>query len=140
MFLAILGFCDIDCSNQNGIQHELKHGITSSELADYDSAVARFSEAIRRKSDDVGAYSNRGVVHVKQGRLDNAIGDFSEVIRLRPNLAGAYSNRGIAYGKKGELDKAYTDFKRAHQLDPSIPAHPGYYASQEPSSNNDKGR
>src|SRR5207247_1339140 len=70
--------------------------------ADYDRAIADYSEAIRLDPSCMRAYNNRGLDRHDKGDDDRAITDFNEAIRLDPSYAPAYYNRSRAWWCKGE--------------------------------------
>ena len=86
--------------------------------ANYDKAIADYTEAIRLDPKFAEAYYNRGVAYENKGEYDKAIADYTEAIRLDPKYAEAYNSRGFAYGNKGEHDKAIADYTEAIRLDP----------------------
>jgi rhomboid protease GluP len=87
-------------------------------LGEYDRAIARFSDDIRRDPRQPTAYVGRGDAYLARGACDKAIADFSEAIRLDRNEAGAYSDRSLAYSRKAEYEKAIADASEAIRLDP----------------------
>jgi len=64
-------------------------------------------------------YTNRGLVHEKEGNLPLALKDYNKAIAISPGFSDAYINRGIIYGESSLFDKAIDDFSRAISLDPS---------------------
>ncbi len=84
----------------------------------YDLAIADFSEAIRLKPDDFGAYYYRGLSYDLKGNYDRAIADYNDAIRLKPDYVVAYNNRGLAYHQQGDDDKAIADETEAIRLNP----------------------
>ena len=81
--------------------------------ADYDGAIADFSDAIRLKPDYDEAYLNRGAAYAAKNDYAAAIADYTDAIRLNPKLASAYYNRGTARKELGELDAAIADYDQA---------------------------
>ena len=81
-----------------------------------EKAINHYSYALV-KTDDAGAYLNRGVAYFTVNRIDDAIEDFTKAIQLDPELGAAYHNRGLAYCKKLSPDQAIEDFTKAIQLD-----------------------
>jgi len=95
-----------------------QQGIDAAYKGDYDSALARFAEAIRLDPKYVPAYVNRGDIYKNKGEYDRAIADYGESIRLDPGHVPAYINRGLAYAAMHNNDKAMADYNQAIQLDP----------------------
>ena len=78
--------------------------------ADYDSAIADFSEVIRIDPEHSRAYGARGRIYDRRDQLEKAIADYTQVIQLRPlNLADTYSLRAAAYARQGKHDLAAAD-------------------------------
>jgi transcription antitermination factor NusA-like protein len=83
---------------------------------DADTAIAKFTEAIRLQPDGAVAYLHRGDCSTNKDDLDRAVADFSKAICLKPNFAEAYHARGGAYDIQGQSEKAKTDFQRFDEL------------------------
>jgi len=96
-----------------------QQGIDASYKGDYDTALARFTEAIRLDPKYVPAYVNRGDIYKNKGDYDKAIADYDESIQLDPGHVPAYINRGLAYATMHRDDKAMADYNQAIQLDPN---------------------
>ena len=64
----------------------------------------------------VGAFNNRGNVHLSNRNYDRAIDDYNKAIRLDPKYAIGFNNRGLAYLRKGRTDRAIEDFDEAIRL------------------------
>ena len=83
-------------------------GVVYDVKANYDKAIADYTEAIR-----LDPKVCRGVLTTavsptwNKGEYDKAIADFTEAIRLNPKDPGAYNNRGSAYERKGEYEKSH---------------------------------
>jgi len=73
---------------------------------------------IELKSDEAGAYIDRGNAYSEKGDYDRVITDYNRAIELRPDDAFAYNNRGNAYSAKGDEDRAIADYNRAIELKP----------------------
>jgi tetratricopeptide (TPR) repeat protein len=97
-------------------------GDRSLALKDYDTAIERYSEALR---ENIGDYQrafihlNRGTAHNSKWRYDEAIADFTEALRLNGKLSDAYAGRGWGYLRKNEMDRALADLSEAIRLDPN---------------------
>ena len=102
----------------------VSRGNTYYNNGDYERAIAKYTEAIRRKPKYADAYNGRGNAYYSKGDYDRAISDYNEAIRLNPKLlnpkfADAYKNRGAAYYKKGDYDRAIADYNEAIRLNPT---------------------
>jgi tetratricopeptide (TPR) repeat protein len=96
----------------------LDQGNAAYEKGDFDTAIARFTEAIRLDPTSGWAYFVRGAAYASKGELDNAIADCTEAIRHDPTFTVAYNGRGMVYQGKREFDKAIADYTEAIRLDP----------------------
>ena len=80
----------------------------------FNEAVARFTEAIRRNPRSAEAYYGRGNAYYNhQKQYDKAIADYSQGLRLDPEFVDLYSCRGNAYYNLKQYDKAIADFSEA---------------------------
>lgn len=77
--------------------------------------------------DDIMAYFDRGLSHLRSGDHSNAIEDFSRILQCVPNNASCYYYRGGAKDELGNHKDAITDFNMAIDLEPTDPR---YYFSR----------
>lgn len=82
----------------------------------FQEALADYREAIQSAPDDPLAYSNRGALHLKQGKFRPAIEDYTQVIALTPDDAEALYERGLAYRQLKQKIAALEDLRRAAKL------------------------
>jgi len=94
----------------------LARGELGSDRADFDQAIADFTEAIRLDPGRAVAYLHRGNAWSSKGDLDRALLDYGEAIRIDPNSSTVFRQRGIAWRRKGDLDRALVDFDRAIRM------------------------
>jgi len=100
-------------------------GMACYAAADWDGAIARFSDALSQTEEHVSAlnqnaiYCYRAVAYYFKGDYDLAIADYDRAIELRPDYVEAYINRGTTYISKGDYDRAIADFDRAIELRPN---------------------
>jgi tetratricopeptide (TPR) repeat protein len=85
---------------------------------DYQSAIRDYDAAIRLDPKKSRAFTNRGAVYKKLGRIDQAIADESEAIRLDPLTPEFFDNRGLSYAENGDYDRAIADYNEAIRLTP----------------------
>ena len=88
--------------------------------AEFDAAVADFTEALRLRPDHAAAHSNRAAVHARRGDLDQALADLNEAVRLEPGSAAALNNRGNVQRRRGDLDAALADYDAAVAVVPAL--------------------
>ena len=91
--------------------------------ADFASALADLTVAIRLEPATAKWWGDRAVVRCQLQQYDGACDDAAEAIRLRPTKAEWYYRRGLARKGKGEPDAALRDFDEAIRLGPSEPAY-----------------
>ncbi len=87
--------------------------------ADYDRAIADYSEAIRLDPKHAHAFNGRGSVWSVKQDYDQALADYSEAIRLDPTSAHAFGGRGNVWSGKKKHDRALSDYAEAIRLDPN---------------------
>jgi tetratricopeptide (TPR) repeat protein len=91
-------------------------------LGDYDTAIMRYSAALRENIGDYQralVYLSRGAAYNSKWRYDESIADYTEALRLNRKLSDAYAGRGWAYLRKNEMDKAIADLNESIHLDPN---------------------
>jgi len=93
-------------------------GVAYQYLADYEQAIADYTQSIRRAPGYAGAYHGRGSAYHELGEYEQAIADYTQSIRCAPDDAGAYYGRGVAYYYLGEYEQAVADYTEAIRLDP----------------------
>lgn len=64
-------------------------GISFERLANYEQAIADFSEVIQKDPDNANAYFNRGCCYDSVGELDLAISDYSIALELDMKVQGS---------------------------------------------------
>jgi tetratricopeptide (TPR) repeat protein len=105
------------CRGQDDLIEQADAALTN---GDYNKAITKYDELIRRYPKLAPAYLNRGLAYQRKGDYDKAIANYNEVIRLEPEYANAYHNRGNAFQLKGDLTAALADYDKAIQLDPRV--------------------
>lgn len=83
-----------------------------------DLTIQRYDEAIRRNSEDVVAYHNRGLRYCELGQFERGIQDLNKAILLIPDRAESYFNRGNAYHDLGQFERSIQDYNEAICLNP----------------------
>lgn len=94
---------------------------------DFRTCDAALIDATTHRGDIVATYVNRGILHLRRGRIDAAIADFDRATALDPNEPEAYLNRGSALLKRAQVQSALTMFDQALQKRTSRPEL-AYYA------------
>ena len=79
----------------------------------YIGAVANFTEAIKRDSDFIQAYENRGVAKYYLNDHKGAIADYNIALKINPDDYSTYGRRGWAKFCLQDYREAITDFNKA---------------------------
>jgi tetratricopeptide (TPR) repeat protein len=88
------------------------------ERQDFDKAIADFTEAIRLKPDDAGAFRLRAVVWFCKDEPDKVITDCTAAIGIDPKKSAYFLMRGHAWSEKCDFGRAIADYTEAITLDP----------------------
>ncbi len=94
-------------------------GDNAYKAGNYDLAVSKYTEALKRNPKDPVANNDRGLAYKERKQYAEAIADFTEALRLKRDWFVFY-NRGITYQEKGDEDAAITDFTEALRLKPKL--------------------
>jgi tetratricopeptide (TPR) repeat protein len=81
----------------------------------YVTAIADFTELIRRLPCNVDLYKERALLYVEEKRNGDAIEDFNRIIEIAPD-GWTYANRGALFVRLRRLDDAIDDLKQALQF------------------------
>lgn len=100
----------------------LKNGRVLMDMGNPAEAVAEFTKAIKKNSDLVEAYLQRGIAYTTLREVDLAFSDLSLVLSKKPATSSAYYWRSITYLRKAEIEPAFQDINRAVHLSPDEPA------------------
>lgn len=84
-----------------------------------DEAAAAYLQAAHLEPKMTEAYSNLGVIGVKQGQNQKALSYLDHAIRLSPGSAEAHMNRGVALSNLGNRNAAISSLRRAIALKPN---------------------
>ena len=91
-----------------------------SRKADFDHALADFSEALRLDPTFAAAMNDRATVWYRKGQFDRAIEDFEVAVRLNPRDGAIRCNLGTALRDKGEFDGAIIAYTDAVRIDSRV--------------------
>jgi tetratricopeptide (TPR) repeat protein len=84
------------------------------DLGQSDSAIADFSECIRRMPTNLDFYKERALLHAAEKRPAEALKDLTHIIETVPD-GWTYANRGAIYVRLGKYDIAIQDLQMALQ-------------------------
>lgn len=88
---------------------------------EYDRAITDFTESLRQKDRNPGAYNNRGQCHYLKGEYEAAINDFSAALKQDAKNFLARNNRALAYIATEKWDLALGDLQAALTQVPDYP-------------------
>ncbi len=95
-------------------------GVTAFNDADYNTAIAKFSEALALKPDFYPALLHRAQSYGLSNAFDKALADYAQLIKAQPKDAAAYHNRAITEIKSGKFQAALDDENIALGLKPGF--------------------
>lgn len=79
--------------------------------------ISYCNDAIRHDDltlrDLAATYSNRGIIHLKNGRFQKAMDDHDQAVRLNPDIPQVHINRGNALFYAHEYEEALVEFDMA---------------------------
>ena len=78
--------------------------------------IAHWTVILKRKTNDLDAYYNRGVAYNYNRNFDLALKDFTEAIKLNPTNWWIYFFRGVDLNLIGNFTNAISDFTEAIKL------------------------
>jgi tetratricopeptide (TPR) repeat protein len=88
-------------------------GYQALRKSDWETALARFDEAIRAEPKNAVARQGLGLTYGMMGKLDLGIAELTKAIQLDPTEARAYRSRGSLYLLKSDYDHAIADCDEA---------------------------
>ncbi len=80
---------------------------------DYDSAIADFTDLIRKGNATWGDYNQRGMAHHSKKQLDLALQDYERAMEHGPDAAPPHFNSALIYMDRGQTDKALAELNTA---------------------------
>lgn len=98
-------------------RREIQSGTNAYDAEDFDTAIARFSDAIQLNPRSLEALYARGITYIRLEAHEKAIADFTQAIETDARFADAYRGRGTALFESGDDDNAILDYTEAIRLD-----------------------
>lgn len=93
--------------------------LTQRRNADYQSAVAIWSDTVAKRPDNPRGHNNLGYALDQAGRMAEAKAQYEEALRLDPSYADAHNNLGGILDKMGQPAEAKAQYEEALRLDPN---------------------
>lgn len=94
-------------------------GYRFSAKLQFDMAIQRFGELIKRHPQFAEAYRKRGQAYRRKGEFQHALKDYSQAIGLRPGRSEYYYDRAECFRQSGNAQGAVADYTKAIELSPS---------------------
>lgn len=94
-------------------------GLCYKRLGEYDSAVEKFKEALRRDPRNTIAAYNLAHTYALAGRTEEAMVGFRRTLQISPYESKALTGLGIAYQLRGDMKQAMAEYESALQINPS---------------------
>ena len=88
----------------------------------WSSAVALWSDTVKKSPQKVRPHNNLGNALKHQGKVEEAIEHFNRALQINPGYAKAHNNLGTALAKQGKTDEAIKHFGFALYIDPNYAA------------------
>jgi len=90
--------------------------------ADYSTAVAVLSDAVKKHPANARAQINLAALLANDGRLDEAVLHLQTAIAIKPDAAEAYANLGVIEYRRNQIGSAIADYRKSLTLDPNAAA------------------
>lgn len=104
----------------NAVNYHLR-GIARLARAEFEPAIADFTESLTLRPDNAGVLNNRGQAHYLNQNYDAAISDLNAAIKTDPKHFVAMNNRALVFIAKNQLDQAMGDLNAALLLHSDYP-------------------
>ncbi|HET7672625.1 MAG TPA: tetratricopeptide repeat protein [Burkholderiales bacterium] len=107
-------------SGDAAIDRLMARGIEQMQSGDHKSAIATFSDVVKRKPDFAEAWNKRATVYYLAGEYEKSLADCDEVLKRNPGHFGALSGMGQIYTQLERYDQALAAFRRALDVNPNM--------------------
>lgn len=95
-------------------------GLAQMQASDLDSALATFSEIVRRKPAFSEGWNKRATIYFMLGENEKSLKDCDEVIKRNRHHFGALSGAGQIHMQLGNARQALDFFRRAVEVNPNL--------------------
>jgi tetratricopeptide (TPR) repeat protein len=85
---------------------------------DYESALRMWTDVVRKRPNNAGAFNGLGVALAMAGRWEDAVGAYRRAIQLKPDGIEPHGNLGKAFSRLGRYDEAVAEYRKALGLSP----------------------
>jgi tetratricopeptide (TPR) repeat protein len=98
----------------------MERGAEETAAGRYDTAIATYSEVIRRRPAFAEGWNKRATVYFLAGDFTRSLADCDQVMKRNPHHFGALSGYGQIYFHLQRYDKAIESWRRALDLNPNL--------------------
>ena len=107
-------------SGDAAIDKLFARGLAQMQGAEFDAALATFSEIVRRKPAFAEGWNKRATLYFLLGQHDQSLRDCDAVLKRNPNHFGALSGAGQIHLQLGHPREALGFFRRALEVNPNL--------------------
>ena len=109
-----------DQGGDDGVgQNHRKGGDKRQRLANFEQALAYFSQALDLDPGNNGALFERGRTFISLGRFEDAVAEYDALIAVETDNPTAFFNRALAYENLDNFAAAVADYTSSIALDPA---------------------
>ena len=107
-------------SGDAAIDKLMVRGVQEMEAGRHKSAIAAFSEVVKRKPDFAEGWNKRATVYYLAGEYQKSLADCDEVLKRNPRHFGALSGLGQIYLQLEQYDESLAWFRKALDVNPNM--------------------
>ena len=107
-------------SGDAAIDKLMVRGVEEMEAGRHKSAIAAFSEVVKRKPDFAEGWNKRATVYYLAGEYQKSLADCGEVLKRNPRHFGALSGLGQIYQQLEQYDESLAWFRKALEVNPNM--------------------
>lgn len=108
-------------SGRRSIDDLLSRAKINISEGEYEAALEKFDQVIRRAPDFAEGWNGRATVLFMMGRYTQSLADIVETLKREPRHFGALAGRGMIFMRLGQYDAALKAFDEALRHNPYIP-------------------
>lgn len=88
------------------LQKLFDDGVAASRAGDYDTSIAKFTEALKSAPQCQDCYYNIGFAHAQKKEWEKAEAAYKKAVEIKPDYAAAWNGLANAYNAQNKLDLA----------------------------------
>lgn len=109
---------DIQDQNIREAEEYFRRAIIDRKNCKYDSAIANFTEVIKRLPAKPNAYLGRGHIYMSMNEPLKAITDFNTALKINPQAFQAHFNKGSCFVQADQPDEAIVEYSKCLDFKP----------------------